>query len=362
MEINRNKPLVSVVVLAYNGERTIAEALSSVFNQTYGNIEVIVVDNASEDRTLEVVQQFGEVRPPEEVRPPNIKIIRNNKNIGFAGHNVGIENSKGEYVLCMNQDVILDRNFITEAVKVFEQDEKIGAIQPKMKNKNDRTKIDSTGIVIFKSRRMVDRGQGEEDEGQYSKIEEVFGNNGAAAFFRKACLEDVKIQVSSSKFSAKGGSASGGQVSSFEYYDPDFFLYKEDVDLSWRIRLYGWKIMYCPKAIVYTDRTSKPISGKAGVAQIIKTRKKQKQYVQYFSFKNHRLNLIKNDLPWLFLKHLPWILLREIGAWLYVLFFEPKTWPAIAELFRQMPRAWRKRKIIMAKKKVGAREIGKWFK
>jgi len=246
-------------------------------------------------------------------------------------------------------------------VKVFEQDEKIGAIQPKMKNKNDKTRIDSTGHVIFKSRRMVDRGQGEEDVGQYEQIEEVFGNNGAVAFFRKACLEDVKIQVPSSKFSAKGGSAPGGKVSSSEYYDPDFFMYKEDVDLSWRIRLYGWKIMYCPKAIVYTDRTSKPISGKAGVVQVIKTRKKQKQYVQQLSFKNHRLNLIKNDLLWLFLKHLPWILPREIGAWMYVLFFEPRTWPAIAELFRQMPRAWKKRKIIMAKKRVGAREIEKWF-
>ena len=354
--------LVSVVVLTYNGEKTIGEALSSVFNQSYNNIEVIVVDNASEDGTVRIISQFyGEVGPPREVRPPKIEIIRNRKNIGFAGHNVGIENSKGEYVLCMNQDVVLDKDFITEAVKVFEQDEKIGAIQPKMKNKNDKTRIDSTGHVIFKSRRMVDRGQGEEDVGQYEQIEEVFGNNGAVAFFRKACLEDVKIQVPSSKFSAKGGSAPGGKVSSSEYYDPDFFMYKEDVDLSWRIRLYGWKIMYCPKAIVYTDRTSKPISGKAGVVQVIKTRKKQKQYVQQLSFKNHRLNLIKNDLLWLFLKHLPWILPREIGAWMYVLFFEPRTWPAIAELFRQMPRAWKKRKIIMAKKRVGAREIEKWF-
>lgn len=347
------KLLVSVVILTYNGEKEIADALNSVFNQNYDNIEVIIVDNASGDKTLDVVKKLKENCSPKENSSWTFHIIENNENIGFAGHNAGIENCKGEYVLCMNQDVVLDKDFIVEAVKVFGQDEKIGAVQPKMKNKNDRIKIDSTGIVIYKNRRMVDRGQEEEDKGQYEKIEEIFGNNGAVAFFRKVCLDDVKISVN-----ACSGSATDPR---YEYYDPDFFMYKEDVDLSWRIRLYGWKIMYCPKAIVYTDRTSKPISGKDGVAQIVKTRKKQKQYVQYLSFKNHRLNLIKNDLPWLFFKHLPWILPREIRAWLYVLFFEPKTWPAIGELFRQMPRAWNKRQIIMAKKRVGAREIGKWF-
>src|SRR4030042_5976460 len=268
MEMKSKNLLVSVVVLTYNGEKTIGEALSSVFNQSYNNIEVIVVDNASEDGTIRIISQHGEIGPREESRPPKIEIIRNRKNIGFAGHNVGIENSKGDYVLCMNQDVVLDKDFITEAVKVFEQDEKIGAIQPKMKNKNDKARIDSTGHIIFKSRRMVDRGQGEEDGGQYERLEEVFGNNGAVAFFRKKCLEDVKISfchpelVSGSQEMPKQVRRDGKNSS--EYYDPGFFMYKEDVDLSWRIRLYGWKIMYCPKVIVYTDRTSKPISGKAG--------------------------------------------------------------------------------------------------
>jgi hypothetical protein len=120
--------------------------------------------------------------------------------------------------------------------------------------------------------------------------------------------------------------------------------------------------MYCPTAIVYTERTTKPIGEKAGIGQIIKTRREQKQYVRYYSFKNHRLAMIKNDLPSLFFRHLPWILPREIGAWLYVFLFEPKTWPAIRELFKQMPGAWKKQKIIMANKKVGAGEMGRWFR
>jgi len=70
---------------------------------------------------------------------------------------------------------------------------------------------------------------------------------------------------------------------------------------------------------------------------------------------------IKNELPCLFLKHLPWILPKEIASWLYVLFFERKTWPAILELFKQAPKAWQKRKVIMANKRVGLKEMERWF-
>lgn len=353
--------LVSVVILAYNGEGVIKDCFESVLGQSYENIEIIVVNNASTDGTINEIQKSKGKNQNYNLK---FKIIENKKNIGFAGYNLGIEASRGEYVLCANQDVELDKDFISRAVELMETDGKIGAIQgllkskmnkfPASESKNQKSNIiDTTGIVAFKSRRFADRGQGEEDKGQYDKIEEVFGVNGAVAFFRRKCLADVKIPVSSSKF----------QVPRFEYYDQDFFMYKEDIDLSWRIRLYGWKIMYCPKAIAYVDRTSKPISEKSGAVQeVIRTRRKQSQFVKNLSCKNHRLAIIKNDLPWLFIKHLPWILPREIGAWLYVLVFEPKTWPAIGELFRQMPRAWKKRKIIMKNKKVGPKEMGKWFR
>lgn len=338
------KDLVSVVILTYNGEKEISETLNSVFNQSYNNIEIIVVDNASMDGTKEIVRNT-------QYPIPNTQIY-NKKNIGFTGgHNVGIRESSGEYVLCMNQDVILGKDFILEAAKVFEQDEKIGAIQGKLINK-DLGVVDTAGLVAFKNRRFADRGQGEKDKGQYDKIEEVFGFNGAAPVFRKACLEDVKIQIN-------GGPSSVNH----ECYDGDFFMYKEDVDLSWRMRLYGWKIMYCPEVVAYPARSSVLLDAESqSYWQIIKTRRKQIPRVQYYSFKNQRLMQIKNELPWLFFKHLPWILPKEIASWLYVLFCEPKTWPAISELFRQMPRAWKKRKIIMQNRRVGIREIEKWFK
>ena len=369
----RENKLVSIVILTYNGEKTIKDCLNSILAQDYQNLEIIVVDNASTDGTKEILNRFKNY----DLR---FTIIENPKNIGFAGMNIAIDASRGEYILYLNQDVILDKDFINNAVGLMERDEKTGVAQGKLIRKESgishqelRKKIiDSTGIKIFKSRRMVDRGQGEEDKGQYEKIEEVFGCNGAVSFFRKKCLEDVKISLFHPDPALDAGEGSHQRDSSVavlpqndiggaDYYDPDFFMYKEDVDLSWRIRLYGWKIMYCPKAIAYTDRTSKPINEKNGAGQMIKTRRGQKQYVQYYSFKNHRLAMIKNELPSLFFRHLPWILPREIGYWLYVLFFEPKTWPAIKELFKQMPGAWQKRKIIMANKRVGNKEMGKWF-
>ena len=344
--------LASVVILTHNGEKTVESCLNSVFSQTYDNIEIIVVDNASEDRTIDEAQS---VKRKIQSHSAKLKIIKNDTNIGFAGHNVGIENSGGEFVLCINQDVVLEPDFISEAVKLF-GDEKVGAVQGKILVKESRIKnqeskiIDTTGIVAFKSRRFADRGQGEKDKGQYEKIEEVFGVNGAAAFFRKRCLEDAKMDSR-----LRGNDKGVG-----EFYDPDFFMYKEDIDLSWRIRLYGWKIMYCPKAIAFAERTS--VLAGSGMEGAVSARKKQIQRVRHFSFKNHRLAIIKNDLPGLFFRHLPWILLREIGSLLYVLFFEPGTWPAIGQLFKQMPRAWKKRKIIMKNKRIGAEGMERWFR
>lgn len=329
--------LVSISLITYNGEKYIKNCLNSILNQSYNNIESIVIDNASVDRTVEIIS---------EVRLPNIRVVLNEKNLGFAaGHNIGIKESGGEFVLCLNQDVILDKDFIKEAIEVFRKNDKIGAVQGKLfqqtANKEQGT-IDTTGLVIFKNRRVINRGQGEKDIGQYDKIEEVFGVDGAAPIYRKETLEDVKLFG--------------------EYFDEDFFAYKEDIDLSWRLRLFGWKIVYNHKSIAWHKRKAKGKEKKEKqIIDIIQSRKELPPYIQYYSFKNQRLMQIKNELPWLFLKHLPWILPKEIASWLYVLFFERKTWPVIGDLFRQIPTAWHKRKIIMANKKVGSKEMERWF-
>jgi GT2 family glycosyltransferase len=338
MERNTEEPLVSVIILAYNGEKFIEDCLKSVCKQIYKNLEIIVIDNNSSDRTVEIAENFKR-------NDSRIEIVRNLANLEFTGgNNMGMNRSKGKFVLCINQDIELNEDFLKKELDIFKGDRKIGVVQAKLLDRKGF--IDTVGIDALKNRRFVDRGQRERDNGQYERGEEIFGFNGAAPFFRKECLDDIKI------LGERG----------YEFYDSDFLAYKDDIDLSWRIRLYGWKIFYCPVAIAYVDRSSMVgPEKKAKYMQIAGIRRKQNFRVRYNSFKNQRLMQIKNELPGLFFQHLPWILPKEIASWLYVIFLEPKTWPAIIELFKQTPSAWRKRKIIMKNKRVGAEEMKIWF-
>ncbi len=332
--------LVSINILTYSGLDLIEQCLNSVLEQTYPNIEVLVVDNGSEDKTLEKIQ----ITKSKFRRFP-IKIIENKKNLGFsAGHNIGIRESKGEYVLCLNQDVVLDKDFIKYAVEAIEKDNKIGAVQGKLyKISNLKSQIskilDVTGLIIFKNRRVVARGQGEEDRGQY-KAGEIFGADGAAPLYCRSALEDIKLNG--------------------EYFDENFFMYKEDVDLAWRMRLYGWKAIYEPRAFGYHPRGAGERVVKNYISVALE-RRKLSEFAKFCSFKNQRLMQIKNELPALFFRDFYRIITKEIVAWLYVLLFEKYGWKSIRDLIKQVPKAWQKRKIIMQRKQVGAKEMKRWF-
>jgi len=334
--MNKN---VAVNILSYNGEKLIGLCLKSVSEQTYPYIKVLVIDNASKDKSLEKVRET-------KIKFP-LRIIENKENAGFAaGHNQGIRGNKGEYVFCLNQDVVMDKDFIKNAIELMEQDEKIGAVQGRLYKITDinnpiKEVIDTTGLMIFKNRRVVNRGQGEKESGQYQKSEEIFGADGAAPIYRREALESAKINN--------------------EYFDESFFCYKEDIDLSWRMRLLGWKIYYEPKTIGYHLRGAGE-TATTKTKEIIRQRKKISSFAKFHSFKNQRLMQIKNELLGLFFSDFFSILMKEIGAWLYVLIFETYTLKVIRELFKTMPDAFKKRKSIMAKKKVSNKKMKIWFR
>ena len=226
----------------------------------------------------------------------------------------------------------------------MEKNDKIGSVQCKLlkirnMNRPKSNIIDSTGLLAYKNRRIVSRGQGEKDKGQYKKGE-IFGVDGAAPIYRRKALEDIKIND--------------------EYFDEDFFMYKEDVDLAWRLRLYEWKAVYQPKAVAYHLRTAGERAVRNYIS-VVKERRKLSKFAKFHSFKNDRLMRIKNELPDLFLRDILYIIIKEIGAWAYVLFFERYTWKAIKSLIKQIPKARKKREIIMKRKRVEAKEMGKWF-
>jgi len=328
--------LVSINIVAYNEEENIAKSLCSALKQAHGAIEVFLIDNASQDRTVERAEEtyknFGQ----------GIKftIIRNGKNFGFGGgHNVGFEKSSGDLVLCLNADCELDKDYVKYAVEVFLKDNSVGAVQGKLLN--PRTgKIDTTGLLIYKNRRVVNRGQGDVDLGQFDRSEEIWGVDGAAPVYRREALLDTKIED--------------------EYFDADFFAYKEDIDLSWRMRWAGWKCMYQPKAVAYHDRSAGEGTAK-NFLQIIQARRGISQFAKSHSFANQRLMQVKNETPYLFLKHFHKIFVKELFAWPYVLLFEKYGAKSALEFFRLLPRAIKKRKIVMAKKRINDLTMEKWF-
>ena len=344
--MKQNHPLVSINLLTYNAERYIKNCLNSVFSQDYPELEVLIIDNTSTDGTIEYLKKLP--------KKQNLKIIFNKKNIGFAaGHNQGIRESEGDFILCLNQDIVLNSGFVREAMEIFKKDNKIASVQGKLlrwnlglPTSNQFTDyrvshiVDTIGLSIFKNRRIINREQGQIDQEQFERTEEIFGADGAAPVYRREALEDVKIKE--------------------DFFDEDFFCYKEDVDIAWRLRLNGWKAIYQPKAVAWHARTAGDSAAKNYFA-IMRERLKIGKFGKFHAFKNQRLMQLKNEQPLLFLKHLPWFLPKEIISWIYVLLLERYTWRAIRDLFKLTPRAWKKRKIIMANKKVSAKEMERWF-
>lgn len=337
------KPLVSINLLTYNGLKFLESCANAVFRQTYQNIEFLIIDNKSTDGTTEKIEElFG--------NNTQVKIHKLRSNLGFAaGHNYGIKQAKGEIIICLNQDAILADDFTENILKPF-NDKKVAAVQAKtmrLKDSDDKKSfvfsdlIDSTGLVILKNRRIINRGQGEKDNRQYDKTEEIFGVDGAVPAYRRTALEDIKING--------------------EYFDELFFMYKEDVDLAWRLRLGGWKAIFEPNAKAYHFRGAGE-SAATNYFAIIRERLKISNFAKYYSFKNQRLMQIKNETLRLFFKYLPQILTKEIGSWFYVLAFEPFFFKAVRQFFKEIPATLEKRKIIMSKKRVSDAEIKSWFK
>lgn len=319
--------LVSIIVLTYNAEKYIKDCLQSIFAQTYKNIEILIIDNVSKDNSVQIVKNIA-----QDAEIP-IQIIENKRNTGYAGgNNLGIEKSRGEYVFIVNPDIVLDENYIEIIVKEFEKNPKIGSVQGKIYqiNNGNKTKIiDGVGFEFFKSGRVIDKGQGEKDEGQYNQPCEVFGVNGASAAYRRETLNDVKLKE--------------------EYFDEDFFCYAEDFDLAWRANWKGWKCIFSPNAILWHDRTSsKSIGG--GWKEFRETRKSQSLWLRKISWRNTWLAYIKNfPLKSFFY---PQFLKRQIKFCLYLLFFEPKVLLAKFEIIKLLPKILKKRKLILKNKKV----------
>jgi GT2 family glycosyltransferase len=258
-------PLISVVVVNFNGIHFLKDCLSALFSQTCRPFEVILIDNASADGSIDYVQkQF-----------PDVKIFAQGKNLGFAGGtNAGILQAKGEYILTLNPDTKIYPDFIEELLQPMTFDHHVGMCASKMLLPDGR--INSTGICISRSGAAWDRGMNETDHGQFDTMGEVFGPCGGAALYRHAMLDEIGI------------------------FDEDFFLYMEDVDLAFRGRLAGWKCIYVPRARVVHIHSGSTREGS--------------DLAVYYGNRNIIWDVFKNFPPGLLLTSLPWIIGRNLGV------------------------------------------------
>jgi GT2 family glycosyltransferase len=309
-------PKVAVNIVTFNSAGDIAACLESLKRQTFRDFAIHILDNASTDETLKIIE-------PYDVE----YILRSPINTGFCkAHNDLVRRFSSEFVLFLNPDTILNPSFIEELVRSLELHPAAASASGKLLRMDGKT-IDSTGIIMLREQRHLDRGADQPDTGQFEKAEEIFGPSGAAAMYRRLALDEAAID---------------GQ-----YFDEDFFAYREDADLAWRCRLLGWTAIYVPTAVAQHRRRVTP-----------ERRRKLPKEINYHSVKNRFLLRINNITGSLYRRDLWPITKRDVAVIGYVCLREWTSLGGLFYLIRNLPRLLRKRKLIQSRKRT---DVAEWF-
>lgn len=261
---------VAIIIPTWNGLSYLPACLNAVLRQTYGQYEVVLVDNGSSDGTHEFVTTYY----------PQVCVLRSDRNLGFAAAtNLGIRNTHSDYVAALNNDTEAEPKWLEELVKVMDSDPRVGMCASKMLFHDQRQVINSAGIAIDRIGIAWDRQGGEEDNSVNSEPYEVFGPCAGAALYRRAMLDEVGL------------------------FDEDFWAYLEDVDLAWRARACGWRCLYVPSARVYHIYSA--------------TGQKDSSFKDYLLARNRALMIMKN-YPWPYwVAYSPLIIAYDLMAMIY---------------------------------------------
>jgi GT2 family glycosyltransferase len=318
---------VSVTIVTYNSGRFIKRCLESVLAQGHRQKEVIVIDNASTDGTLAILEQFEE----------RCRVVLNEQNVGFAAaQNQAIQLARGDWVLALNPDVLLTPYFIDALLEAGHLDPQVGTVCGKLLTMRAsfalprESLVDSTGLYFTPMLRHLDRGSQEVDNGHFLNYEYVFGATAAAALYRREMIEDISIQG--------------------EFFDPDFFVYREDADVAWRAQLMGWHCMYTPRARGYHVRTVLPGNRRALPPAI-----------NMHSVKNRFLMRMKNMTGDLYRRNWVSITARDVVVLGCCLVREQASLKAFWYLARNWKRVMGKRREIMGRRRVDDDYMATWF-
>jgi len=345
--------VVSINLVVLNGEKYIRHCLDAIKSQSYPHnlIEINILDNGSSDSTKKIIREnklyFSDFM--------KFELIESNKNYGtWPGQEELFKYSQGKYIVALSVDVILDKDFVLNSVKVMDGDCKVGALQAKIYNYSiiegsiSKTRIlDTLGFEIYKSRRIANIGHGVEDMGQYDndgELKEIFAVEGAVPVINRDAIDDCRIEGN--------------------FIDPDYFWYGDDLDWAWRMNMMSWKQVYAPNVVAFHDRqTTKTVRKnwfdyfkRIPIRRQIPIRKRR------LDWRNVRFTIIKNDYTINILKDLPRIAVRELMVLIYSLFFEIQVLAEVPNLLRQISTLLRRRNELMKKASVSPKEIRKWYK
>lgn len=315
---------VELILITWNSSRFLDRCLEGIRAQTV-RPRLVVVDNASTDGSLERIEREG----------PDL-LIRNDRNEGYArAANQGFAATRAPFVCVLNPDVYLEPDYLERVVDAMVQaGPGYGTAAGKLlKGTGPGIEpsriIDSLGIRMTRSSRHFDIGSGKPDPGG-EEPQEVFGVTGAAIVARRELVEDVAIDA--------------------EVFDSDFFTYREDADLAWRVRLFGWRSICVRGAVGYHVRTVTP-----------EVRRELSPMVNYHGVKNRFLLRFKNAGARLLLETLPATLARDLVVLAATISVETSSFPAWIWLLKNRRKILAKRREIQRRRTVSDGEILEWF-
>jgi len=265
----KNLPLISIVIPNHNGAAYLETCLQSLRAQECSDMEVIVVDNASQDVSAAIVQSAM----------PDAVLLMESRNLGFAGGvNAGIRASRGEWIAVLNNDTELAADWFAECVRAIREKPDSAFFACRILDFSNRGRIYSAGDCFLRGGIGYRRGQELPDREEYRQECEIFSASGCAALFRRNVLEDVGV------------------------FDERFFAYLEDVDLGLRLQSAGYHGYYAPRAVVYHHGAATSGGEFSSLAVRLRTRN-----ALLLLLKNMPLQFLLRCLPMLILTQLTWL-------------------------------------------------------
>lgn len=295
------KSFVSIIIVNWNGMRWLPDCFSSLYAQDYKKFEIVFVDNASKDKSVDWVRTHY----------PKTKICVNETNLGFAdANNVGYKVAQGEYILFLNNDTRVTKTFLKELVGVVERDERIGGAQSKILLMDKPDTYDTVGAFLTPTGFLYHYGFGKKDSSKYDREINLYTAKGACMLFRKSVLDRTALN---------------GNI-----FDPDYFAYFEETDMCHRVWLAGYRIVYAYKSVIYHKMGATSSS-------------MDNAFVQYHSFKNRLNSYLKNLGPATVVPIVSRHVVLSAGiAWYMLLRGKVGMWGAIHKAFWWNVMRWSK--------------------